>query len=165
MIDKMLKQDEGYKTKVYWDTEGYPTIGIGHLIMRVRTKDMKVIYKELSSQVGRSITDGIITDSEAQALFAKDLQVVQSSINRHQKLYPVYNSLDNVRRNALENMVFQLGANGVAGFPSMLKALIAKDWEGAKRHGLDSLWAKQTPNRAKKVTEVLRSGSLAGYGL
>lgn len=158
----MLKQDEGYKTKVYWDTEGYPTIGIGHLILHTKTKDINAISQALSSQVGRSVVNAI-TDQEAELLFAQDLNALQYQILNHPKLVQPYNSLDNVRRTALENMVFQLGANGVSKFPSMLKSILAGDYNSAYKHGLDSLWARQTPNRAKRVLAVLRDGNYSGY--
>ena len=49
MLSEMLKFDEGSKLTVYWDTEGYPTIGIGHLILKLKTKDMGTINRVLSS--------------------------------------------------------------------------------------------------------------------
>lgn len=35
-IEKQLSIDEGKELSIYFDTEGYPTIGIGHLIKRQR---------------------------------------------------------------------------------------------------------------------------------
>ncbi|UYD59259.1 baseplate central spike complex protein [Aeromonas phage avDM6] len=163
MLEKMLKFDEGSKLTVYWDTEGYPTIGIGHLILKLKTKDMGAINRELSSHVGRTVMNGTITDSEQSMLFAKDLDTVRSSMKRYEDLWGTYVGLDAVRKTALENMVFQMGAKGVNGFPSMLRALRNKDWAGAKKHGLASAWAKQTPNRAKRVTDVIETGTYKGY--
>ncbi|ADM79960.1 lysozyme murein hydrolase [Aeromonas phage phiAS5] len=164
MLAQMLKQDEGYKETVYWDTEGYPTIGIGHLIMRKRTKDMGEINRELSSHVGRNIKDGKISANEVLALFERDMDVVRRSIANYAALSGVYDTLDTVRKNAIENMVFQMGALGVSKFPSMLRALRNKDWNEAYRQALNSAWAKQTPNRANRVASVLKLGSYAPYG-
>jgi len=163
MLSEMLKFDEGSKLTVYWDTEGYPTIGIGHLILKLKTKDMGIINRELSSHVGRTITNGTITNSEQLKLFDSDLLKVRNSMSKYSPLWDVYSGLDDVRKTAIENMVFQMGAKGVNGFPSMLKALRGKDWVGAKKHALDSSWAKQTPNRAKRVTDVLLTGTYKGY--
>lgn len=163
MLSEMLKFDEGSKLSVYWDTEGYPTIGIGHLIMKKRTRDMGEINRELSKHVGRIISNGSITDSEQLSLFDKDLTTVRHSMSRYDGLWSTYVGLDDVRKTALENMVFQMGAAGVNGFPSMLKALRNKDWKGAKAQGLSSAWARQTPNRARRVTDVLESGTYKGY--
>ncbi|QQG34104.1 lysozyme [Aeromonas phage ZPAH1] len=163
MLEKMLKFDEGSKLVVYWDTEGYPTIGIGHLILKLKTKDMGLINKELSSHVGRSISNGKITEDEQSMLFSKDLEVVRSSMKKYENLWSTYVGLDDVRKTALENMVFQMGAKGVNGFPSMLRAMRSKSWSEAKKHALDSVWSRQTPNRAKRVTDVIETGTYKGY--
>lgn len=163
MLEKMLKHDEGYRNAVYWDTEGFPTVGIGHLIIRQKTRDMVLINRELSKQVGRTVSDGKITDEEVTKLFERDMEVTRKTMRNYSRLWETYITLDPVRKNALENMVFQMGAAGVNGFPSMLRALKAKDWAGAKRHALDSRWARQTPNRAKRVSDVLLYGDYRGY--
>lgn len=163
MLSEMLKFDEGSKLTVYWDTEGYPTIGIGHLILKLRTKDMGQINKELSKHVGRTIDNGKITEEEQLSLFDKDLNTVRHTMKRYDNLWTTYVGLDDVRKTALENMVFQMGAAGVNGFPSMLRAMRNKDWVEAKRQGLSSAWAKQTPNRAKRVTDVILTGTYKGY--
>ena len=164
MLAQMLKQDEGYKETVYWDTEGYPTIGIGHLILKKKTKDMREINRELSSHVGRIVNDGKIGGSEVLALFERDLAAIQRTMMAVPALASVYVELDAVRKTAIENMVFQMGAIGVSKFPGMLRALKAKDWNMAYKQALDSSWAKQTPNRAKRVVRVLKLGSNAPYG-
>lgn len=164
MLAQMLKQDEGYKETVYWDTEGYPTIGIGHLIMRKKTRDMGEINRELSAHVGRVVMNGKISSDEVLALFEKDLSVIKRGIMSLPALADVYVSLDTIRQTAIENMVFQLGAVGVSKFPSMLRALKAKDWGMAYKQALDSAWSKQTPNRANRVASVLKLGSYAPYG-
>lgn len=51
----------------------------------------------------------------------------------------------------LLNMSYQLGVEGVLKFKKMLKALEQKDYKTANYEMLNSLWAKQTPNRAKKL--------------
>jgi len=59
-------------------------------------------------------------------------------------------------RRALLNMAYQLGVSGLLNFSKMLTALQAGDREEAAREALDSLWAKQTPNRARRVALLLR---------
>ena len=46
-----------------------------------------------------------------------------------------------------------MGAFGVSKFKGMLKALSEKDYKRASYEMLDSLWARQTPNRAKRMSE------------
>ena len=55
----------------------------------------------------------------------------------------------------LFNMTYQLGARGFVNFKKMIKALEKQDYKTAAKEGLDSLWAKQTPNRAKRLMDRL----------
>ncbi len=67
------------------------------------------------------------------------------------------------RRAALVNMVFQLGLTGVLKFRKMIQYLKVGNYEAAADEGLDSKWARQTPNRARRVTEVIRTGTFSSY--
>lgn len=58
---------------------------------------------------------------------------------------------------ALGSMAYQLGVDGVCGFPNMLAALKAGDRALAAEHALDSDWARfQTPARATRVAAMIR---------
>jgi lysozyme len=54
-------------------------------------------------------------------------------------------------------MVFQLGKTGVSKFRNMWKHLSALEYSGAADQMLDSRWAKQTPNRANGMADIMRS--------
>ena len=54
-------------------------------------------------------------------------------------------------------MVFQLGKTGVSKFRNMWKALSALDYFTAAEQRLDSRWAKQTPNRANGMADIMWS--------
>jgi lysozyme len=45
---------------------------------------------------------------------------------------------------------------GLLKFKTTLSLLQAGDRAGAAAQALKSLWAKQTPNRAKRVTDLIR---------
>jgi lysozyme len=53
-------------------------------------------------------------------------------------------------------MAYQLGVEGVAKFVLMLTALERGDRETAAVNALASEWAKQTPDRAKRVATLIR---------
>ena len=57
----------------------------------------------------------------------------------------------------LVEMSYQLGVNGVLKFKKMWGALKNEDYTEASKQMLDSRWAIQTPNRAKKLAEMMRS--------
>ena len=52
-------------------------------------------------------------------------------------------------------MVYQLGKYGVLKFKNFLKALDEGDLSRASEEMLDSLWARQTPNRAKDLSSII----------
>lgn len=164
-IREMVRYDEGIRVNVYWDTEGYPTIGIGHLILFEKTKNTSKIYAELSKHVGRKVTNGRITEEECNMLFEQDLAKVQRDIARNAKVGPVYATLDASRKMAIENMTFQMGIGGVADFTRALAYMLAEEWKSAYNEMLDSLWAKQTPERANRVAKVILNGNLSSYGV
>ncbi len=160
-IEEMLKYDEGYKLEVYFDHLGYPTCGIGHLIKRDSTISKTQAIALLDKELNRN-TQGRITLAEQTYLFRKDLEAVQTGI-AHSSFYGVYQGLDPVRQSAIQNMCFQLGILGVSKFRKMWAALARQDYQTAYKEGLDSTWFKQTPNRARRVMETLRTGSTQHY--
>lgn len=166
-IKDMLHRDEGLRLKVYWDTEGYPTVGIGHLIVARKTRDMTEINKILSDQIGRKVTGnpGAISIDEATKLFLEDLEKMQNDIGKHSKVGPVYNKVNKSRKMALENMAFQLGLGGLADFTNMLAAMFIGDWKKAYLEARNSLWFNQTKGRASRVSMIILTGNLESYGI
>lgn len=156
---EMIRYDEGQKLTVYKDTEGYWTIGVGHLLTKDPSKALAIL--ELDKLVGNK-TYGYINEKQSSEILKSDINNAVKQISRTE-LNTVYIQLDTVRRSALVNMVFQLGVSGVLKFRKMLKYLQAGEYEKAADESLGSLWGKQTPNRAKRVTDVIRYGDFRSY--
>jgi lysozyme len=145
MFEKLRSQiefEEGKRLKAYVCTAGHKTIGIGHNL------DAKPTFN------GHKIP-GVITDELCRDLFESDINEV---INNLDRVWPFYKQLDDARRDAILNMAFQLGYAGLMKFKKCLLALESGNWEEAKKQALDSSWAKQTPKRANRVAEQLRTG-------
>lgn len=140
-VKSELHSDEGEKKArglhvPYLDSQGYLTIGYGHLI---------------DSRHG-----GGINDAAADFLLTND---IKEKYNQLSSRFIWFDSLNEPRKAALINMAFQMGVDGIAGFHNMINSIAAQDFEAAKRDGLDSLWAKkQTPQRALRVMNQLASG-------
>lgn len=162
-IEKMIMAEEGQNNNVHWVDE-YPHVGIGHLIVYQRTRDMKFINTILSRQVGRQV-NGSITQSEATTLFTQDLNKVRSEIRKNAFTAPVYAKINRSRQMALENMAFQMGTGGVANFKTMLSQMAAGKWAEAASSAKQSLWARQTPGRANRVALIIKNGNIASYGV
>lgn len=159
-IFDMLRVDEGLSLKIYKDTEGFWTVGIGHLLTKDPSKDKAIA--ELDKLVGRK-TSGEISVSEAERIFTIDVSKAENGIKGNSVLAPVYESLDSVRKMAMVNMVFQLGVAGAAGFKNSMALLKAKQWDQAAVNLAQSKWYNQTPNRAKRVISVFKTGTMDAY--
>lgn len=161
-IFDMLRIDEGLMLELYTDTEGYWTVGIGHLV--TKTPSLATAKAELDKQVGRACS-GRITKQEAEKLFNADVDKAVAGILKNTLLNGVYNSLngDTPRQSALINMVFQMGVTGVAGFTNSMAMIQSKQWDKAAVNLAQSKWYKQTTNRAKRVIGTFKTGTWKAY--
>lgn len=138
-IDKLkaqLRLHEGFVSYVYEDNtpDKYLTIGIGRLV---------------DQRAG-----GGITEDEALFLLEHDIQKAVAFAEG----YSWYSGLDDVRQNAVIEMIFNLGPNRFRGFKKMIAAIEAGDFDEAAEQALDSKWAVQVGNRALRLSEQMRSG-------
>lgn len=53
-------------------------------------------------------------------------------------------------------MCYQIGFTGVMKFKKMIANMKDINWKGASDEMLDSLWAKQTPERANRLADIVR---------
>lgn len=134
MIDNLadqLRRDEGVRLSPYVDTVGKVTIG-----------------------VGRNLTDVGISNDEANDMLENDIRKAVASCNG----LPWFNTMDYPRQAAILNMCFNLGFTGLLHFTHMLAALQKGDWETAAQEMLNSAWASQVGDRAKRLAEQIRTG-------
>ncbi len=139
-MDKLLesvKKHEGYRNKVYLDTLGKRTVGVGHLCVEDFWEDDKE-YEE----------------SFLMEILEKDLQ---SAIDQADDMCKDLKISSDAKILIIE-MIFQLGGNGVSKFRKMWQALQQDppDYAEASVQMLDSRWAKQTPNRAQEMAGHMR---------
>jgi lysozyme len=71
---------------------------------------------------------------------------------------PWWRQLDDVRQDVLVAVAFQLGVSGLLQFKITLANIKAGNFEAAATGMLQSLWAKQTPKRAARMAEQMKSG-------
>ena len=126
-----IKHHEGFVEHVYDDSLGIPTIGYGFAI-----KDL-VLEEDLCDEI-----------------LLRKLRILGKSVIGK---FPFFDSLPSDCKTVLMEMCYQLGVTGVSKFKKALKAMEDGDWEKAADEMLDSKWAKQTPNRAKEMSDIIRS--------
>lgn len=131
--EKMIRRHEGYRKFPYQDTLGKETVGIGYCLANGMPED--------------------------EAVFLMRYRTWQN----HKALMSVgkgYPKLSPERQAALLNMAYQLGLAGLLGFKNMWDALAGGDYRQASQHALSSLWARQTPGRAKEIASVIETGKI-----
>jgi lysozyme len=69
-------------------------------------------------------------------------------------------TLDDARQNVLMNMAFNLGVAGLLEFTKTLNFVKRREYEKASVEMLDSDWAKQVGERAKRLAKVMKTGVL-----
>ena len=140
-LAKEITSDEGCVLKVYEDHLGYKTDGIGHLI--------KPNDPEWEMSVGTPITQ-----TRCDELFFYDINIVlkecEDNFHNNWRDWPEEVKL------IIANMAFNLGLPRLKKFQLMFKALNKGDYKEAAKEGLDSLWAKQVYNRARRLMNRLR---------
>lgn len=134
-LEQQLRRDEGEKLHAYQDHLGFWTIGVGRLIDERR--------------------QGGITKEESAFLLNNDIQRKEKELLERA---PWVNNLDPVRKGALLNMAFQLGVSGLLGFNTTMRLIREGKFEEAARQALTSRWAQQTPARAHRIAEQIRTG-------
>ena len=139
LID-MIEQDEGFRPTIYIDSQGYQTIGIGFCLDRM--------------PMPREVAD-------FWCAFILNKRHKQISSATHYGT--IFRNLNKPRQCAILNMSYQLGISGLYQFKRMWGSLAAGDYKKASLECLDSVWATQTKNRARRIAEVIRTGTMRPY--
>tara|TARA_R110000744_G_scaffold27334_3_gene66813 strand:+ start:2184 stop:2672 length:489 start_codon:yes stop_codon:yes gene_type:complete len=129
LIDS-IKQHEGFVAIVYKDSLGIDTIGYGFAI-----KDL-----ELDEDIC-----GLILERKLENL-----------ICRVDNKFSWYKYMPQEIKDVVVEMCYQLGVTGFSKFRRTISYLQNKQWEDASIEMLDSLWARQTPNRAEELSYKVR---------
>lgn len=138
-IQDRLIRHEGFRSTIYKDSLGFPTIGIGHCL----TKDECDNYPN-----GISYEDAI-------NLLESDICNVKSNCAKE---FPWILGLDDCRQSIIYEMAFQLGVGGVSKFHNMIAAIRQQDWATAAKEMLNSQWHQQTPSRVEELAELMLNG-------
>lgn len=134
LAETLIQEEEGRESRVYPDSRGLMTIGIGCL-------------------VDRKLPCAGLCDEAIDAQFAHD-----SGQARHDAAnLPNFGRCNEVQQAVLISMCFQLG--NLQDWPNFKAALARWDLPAASAAGMDSAWYRdQTPVRAKRELQMLMSG-------
>ena len=143
-IDKLreqLKIDEGVKYEVYKDHLGYPTFGIGHLVV------------EGDEEHGKPVGTPVSED-RVNAVFESD---VQKFVSESKKVFPNLDDLPEEAQQVIVNMSFNMGAPRLSKFKKFIAAVNDGNWSTAAVEMMDSRWATQVGKRAERLRDRVQA--------
>lgn len=126
-----LTRDEGYRRKVYKDSVGIETVGIG-----------------------RNLVDVGISMEEARMLLRNDVKEAVS----HAQKFEWYMDLSPARKRVIINMIFNIGITRFKKFKKTIKYISVGDYSSASAEMLDSKWANQVGVRAIRLSKMMKQG-------
>ena len=131
----MLKRHEGVESHAYECSEGKITVGVGRNI-------------DAEGGIG-------LSEEEIDFLLQNDIQrcIVELSSE-----YDWFIDLDDVRKDAMVDIAFNLGITRLRLFKRALAAMAVGNYKEASTEFLDSKWAKQVGSRALELTDMIASG-------
>lgn len=146
-VCRRLAYHEGVVLKPYRCPEGKLTIGVG------RNLEDNPLTDEERKACG-DIYNGI-TKNAAYMLLRNDVTRCENELR---KKILFYQELPVERQYALLDMCFNLGINRLLKFKKMLKAMENRNFPLAAYECLDSNYARQVPNRAKRIARLIKTG-------
>jgi lysozyme len=133
---EMLKRHEGVEHHIYRCSAGFWTLGAG---------------RNVDPQGGLGLSD-----DEVDYLLQNDIERVIKELSTE---YRWFNSLDDVRKDAMIDISFNLGATRLRGFKRALAAMEVADYTTAAKEFLDSKWSRDVKGRATELCYMIEMGN------
>ena len=134
-LEQELIMDEGYKYETYHDHLGFLTLGVGHLVLKSDP--------EFKLPVGT-----LVSEERIRECLNNDIDIMCEELDRN---LPWWRELNDSRQRVMVNMCFNLGYPRLSKFKNFLAAVKDKEWEKAGIEMIDSKWATQVGDRAKRL--------------
>lgn len=136
-LAESIKRHEGFRDRIYLDSEGFVTGGWGH----------------------HFYPGSRLPVDCAEVLFKQDLAL---AISDYSKIAPSLRKKLNVARaRVICEMIFNMGLQKTLQFVKMWQAVETGDFELAAQEMISSKWASQVKQRAVELAEIMRTGQEA----
>jgi len=137
----VLRIDEGVRKNPYRDILGHWTVGIGHFLG------------------GNEIGKWEFPEPVIEAFLGEDMKEAHRTLERLFGPLTMANWND-ARYLAMMSISFNLGQWKLKEFVKANQAVMVNDWQNASKHYLDSLWARQVGDRARRLCFMLSTGEI-----
>jgi len=131
-----LKRDEGVKPRIYTDTVG-----------------------KISGGVGRNLSDVPFSNDEMELMLAND---IKRSVADLDKFIPWWRNLNEVRQRVVINLCFNMGIGnskkGLLSFVNTLNFMMRGDYKAAAAGMRNSKWYGQVGLRGERLAKQMETG-------
>jgi lysozyme len=120
----------------------------------LRLKPYECTAGKLSIGYGRNLDDMGISEVEAMVMLRNDIEQCYQEL----EMFSWFSDLDQVRQEALVDMLFNLGLPTFLEFKKTLKFVAEGKYSQAAEEMLRSKWADQVGDRAKELAYMVDTG-------
>ena len=149
----MIALNEGVKPKVYKDSKGHRTIGVG---FNLEDAGNRKILKKEGININELFEGKELNDKEIKNLYNHSLT---QAFNDAQKFDKGFAKRPESVKKAIVDMSFNLGLTRLNKFKKMREGLEANDYSTAADEMVDSEWFKQIKSRGPRTVGLMRSAS------
>ncbi len=132
---------EGVRNRVYRDSRGFPTVGIGHLLVGAERRRYPV-----GTVVSQAQLDRWFAQDSAASYRVAEQQAQSMGLAGNTRAVEIFGS-----------MSYQLGNGWPTKFPSLVRQIRARQIDAAIRTAQTSRWARQTPVRVRDLVQFLQT--------
>jgi GH24 family phage-related lysozyme (muramidase) len=156
-IRNLVIKHEGWRTRCYFDSLGYPTIGVG---LNLASAGVAVDLAAVNAPPLMLLRTGQATLTNLQVGTLLDIRL-KRAIQAATLAAPDYNTLPGSVQAVLADMQYALGAPRAAKFKLFWAAVHAHNWPEAARQLVHSDWYMQANNRVTELIGMLRDTAIS----
>jgi lysozyme len=146
----MIERHEGRKNKVYKDSLGIPTIGIGY---NLRNATAKQDLAKVGANLKEVLRGKQLSEDQVNELFRMSLD---RALKDAKSYYPEFDKLPDAAKGVLVDMSFNLGLTKLKGFKDLKSALGKGNYNAAADAMIDSAWYRQVKTRGVRLVNIMR---------
>jgi len=108
--------------------------------------------------IGRNVSEsGLgLSDIEVEFMLEEDIARCAEELGRE---FPWFSGLNEARRDAMIDLVFNMGLTRLTGFKKALAAMAEANYDLAAAEFMDSKWASQVKDRAIEICAMIKTGN------
>ncbi len=150
----LVMDGENLSLVPYYDTKKILSVGYGRNLESNGLSQEEIKFGKIPEYQLKNMEKLVITKELALLMLRNDLEECEYDMKR----YFWFNHLDDVRKDILIDMRFNMGMQSLLGFTEFRKALSVRDYIKAAEEMIDSDWYKEVKSRGKIRVMMMRVG-------